>query len=74
MKPVFSHGPPSPRAFPPDLPCHPNEIDGLICALGSESVQAVIHGTASFNRHRGLIVALVSEPGIASLLGKSLLR
>jgi digeranylgeranylglycerophospholipid reductase len=54
--------------------CRDSEIDGLVRALGSESVQAVIHDTARFNRHRELIVALVREPGIASLLLKSLFR
>lgn len=54
--------------------CRDHEIDGLIRALGAESVQAVIQATAHFNRHRELIVALVREPGIASLLVKSLFR
>jgi geranylgeranyl reductase family protein len=54
--------------------CRDGEVDGLVRALGSESVQAVIHDTARFNRHRELIVALVREPGIASLLVKSLFR
>jgi geranylgeranyl reductase family protein len=54
--------------------CRDAEIDGLIRALASDSVQAVIHHTARFNRHRGLILALLREPGIASLLLKSLFR
>jgi len=54
--------------------CRDAEIDGLIRALASDSVQAVIHRTASFNRHRNLILALVREKGIASLLLKSLFR
>ncbi len=54
--------------------CSDAEIDGLIRALASDSVQAVIHRTASFNRHRNVILALLREPGIASLLLKSLFR
>jgi digeranylgeranylglycerophospholipid reductase len=54
--------------------CSDAEIDGLIRALASDSVQAVIYRTASFNRHRNLILALLREPGIASLLLKSLFR
>jgi hypothetical protein len=34
----------------------------------------VIHRTATFNRHRNLILALMRERGIASLLLKSLFR
>jgi hypothetical protein len=37
-------------------------------------VRTVIQDTARFNRHRELIVALVREPGIASLLVRSLFR
>jgi digeranylgeranylglycerophospholipid reductase len=54
--------------------CRDAEIDGLIRALASDSVQTVIHRTASFNRHRDVILALLREPGIASLLLKSLFR
>ena len=54
--------------------CRDGEIDGLVRALASTSVQAVIHDTARFNRHREAILALVREPGIASLLLKSLFR
>lgn len=54
--------------------CRDAEIDGLVRALSSDSVQAVIYRTASFNRHRNLILALLREPGIASLLLKSLFR
>ena len=54
--------------------CRDAEIDELIRALASDSVQAVIHRTASFNRHRNLILALLREPGIASLLLKSFFR
>lgn len=54
--------------------CRDAEIDGLIRALASDSVQAVIRRTARFNRHRDVILALVREPGIAGLLLKSLFR
>jgi len=54
--------------------CCDAEIDGLVGALTSESVQSVIHRTARFNRHRDVILALLREPGIASLLLKSLFR
>ena len=54
--------------------CSDGEIDGLVRALASDSVQAVICRTARFNRHRDLILALLREPGIAGLLLKSLFR
>jgi digeranylgeranylglycerophospholipid reductase len=54
--------------------CRDAEIDGLIRALASDSVQAVIHRTVRFNRHRDVILALLREPGIAALLLKSLFR
>lgn len=54
--------------------CRDDEIDGLVRALASDSVQTVIRRTAHFNRHRDVILALVREPGIASLLLKSLFR
>lgn len=54
--------------------CRDDEIDGLVRALAADSVQAVIRRTARFNRHRDVIVALLREPGIASLLLKSLFR
>jgi flavin-dependent dehydrogenase len=54
--------------------CRDAEIDELIRALASDSVQSVIHRAASFNRHRNLILALLREPGIASLLLRSLFR
>jgi digeranylgeranylglycerophospholipid reductase len=54
--------------------CRDAEIDGLVRALASDSVQAVIHRTARFNRHRDVILALLREPGIAALLLKSLFR
>jgi flavin-dependent dehydrogenase len=54
--------------------CRDAEIDGLVRALASDSVQALIHRTARFNCHRDVILALLREPGIASLLLKSLFR
>lgn len=54
--------------------CHDAEIDRLIRALAADSVQAVIHRTACFNHHRDVILALLREPGVASLLLKSLFR
>jgi digeranylgeranylglycerophospholipid reductase len=50
------------------------DIDRLVRASGSEAVQAVIRRTARFNRHRGVILALLREPGIASMLLRSLFR
>jgi digeranylgeranylglycerophospholipid reductase len=54
--------------------CRDAEMNGLVRALASDSVQAIIERTARFNRHRDVILALVREPGIASLLLKSLFR
>jgi digeranylgeranylglycerophospholipid reductase len=54
--------------------CRDAEIDGLVRALASDPVQSIIHGTARFNRHRDVILALLREPGIAALLLKSLFR
>lgn len=54
--------------------CGDADIDRLVRASASESVQAVIRRTARFNRHRDLILALLREPGIASLLFRSLFR
>ena len=54
--------------------CRDGEIDGLVRALASDSVQSVIHRTARFNRHHDVILALLREPGIAALLLKSLFR
>jgi len=54
--------------------CRDAEIDGLVRALASDSVQSAIHRTARFNRHRDVILTLLREPGIAALLLKSLFR
>jgi flavin-dependent dehydrogenase len=54
--------------------CPDGDITELVRAVGSARVQAVIRETARFNRHRGLILALLREPGIASLLLRSLFR
>lgn len=50
------------------------DIDRLVRASSSEAVQSVIRRTARFNRHRGVILALLREPGIASMLLRSLFR
>lgn len=50
------------------------DIDRLVRASSSEAVQSVIRRTARFNRHRGVILALLREPGIASLLLRSVFR
>jgi len=50
------------------------DIDRLVRASSSDAVQAVICRTARFNRHRGVILALLREPGIASMLLRSLFR
>ena len=54
--------------------CPDVDIDWLARASSSEAVQSVIRRTARFNRHRGVILALLREPGIASMLRRSLLR
>jgi digeranylgeranylglycerophospholipid reductase len=54
--------------------CRDAEMDGLVRAIESESVQAIIERTARFNRHRDVILALLREPRIASLLFKVLFR
>ncbi len=50
------------------------DIDRLVRASSSEAVQSVIRRTARFNRHRGVILALLREPRIASMLLRSLFR
>jgi hypothetical protein len=54
--------------------CPNVDIDCLVRASSSEAVQSVIRRTARFNRHLGMILALLREPGIASMLLRSLLR
>ena len=48
------------------------EINAVLAAVGSEDVQAVIQQTAKFNWHRSVILAVLKQPGIKSLLFRSL--
>ena len=48
------------------------EIDAVLAAVGSDDVQAVIQQTAKFNWHRSVILAVLKQPGIKSLLFRSL--
>lgn len=48
------------------------EVEALLRAMGSDEVQAVIQQTARFNWHRSVIVAVLRQPGIKSLLFRSL--
>lgn len=50
------------------------ELDAFVAALASEEIQLVIRQAAKFNWHRTLILALLRQPGIKSLLLRSLLR
>ena len=50
------------------------ELDAFAAALGSERVQLVIQRTAKFNWHRSVILALLRQPGIKSVLFRSLFR
>ena len=54
--------------------CKDAEIDTLVRALGAGDVQAIVQRTARFNWHRDVILALARQPGIASLLVRSLFR
>ena len=54
--------------------CTDTELDHLVDALAADDVQAVIRRAARFNWHRGVIVALLRERGVAGLLFRSLLR
>ncbi len=48
------------------------EIDAVLAAVGSSEVQTVIQQTAKFNWHRSVILAVLRQPGIKSLLFRSL--
>jgi flavin-dependent dehydrogenase len=50
------------------------ELDAFVRAVGSDDVRALIHATARFNWHRSVILALVRQPGIKSILLRSLFR
>lgn len=50
------------------------EFDTFVAALGSDDVRAVIDRTARFNWHRSVIRALLRQPGITSILFRSLFQ
>jgi flavin-dependent dehydrogenase len=50
------------------------ELDAFVQALGSDDVRAVIDRCARFNWHRPVILAMLKQPGIKSLLLRSLFR
>ena len=50
------------------------ELDTFVRAIGSQDVRAVIDRTARFNWHRSVILALVRQPGIKTMLLRSLFR
>ena len=50
------------------------EFDTFVAALASDDVRSVIARTARFNWHRAVIRALVRQPGIKSILLRSLFR
>lgn len=54
--------------------CTDHEIAALIRAMASDDVQMVIRGTAKFNWHRDVILAMVRQPGIKGVLVRSLFR
>lgn len=50
------------------------ELDRFVDAAASDDVQGVIARTARFNWHRSVILALLRQPGIKSILLRSLFR
>lgn len=50
------------------------DLSRLIEAIGSRDVKEVIASTARFNWHRSVIMAVVRQPGIKSILLRSLFR
>ena len=50
------------------------ELDAFVRALASDDVRVVIDRCARFNWHRPVILALLRQPGIKSLLLRSLFR
>lgn len=54
--------------------CTDAEIDTLVRAIAADDVQEIIRQSARFNWHRDVILALVRQPGIKSLLFRSLFR
>ena len=54
--------------------CSDAEIDLLVRAMDSEDVQELVQRTARFNWHHDVIVALARQPGIATLIFRTLFR
>jgi geranylgeranyl reductase family protein len=50
------------------------ELDAFVRAIDSDDLRAVIDNTARFNWHRAVVLALVRQPGIKSILLRSLFR
>jgi flavin-dependent dehydrogenase len=50
------------------------EWDSLVVALASDDVQSVIKRDARFNWHSSLILSMIKQPGIRSILVRSLFR
>jgi len=50
------------------------ELDTFVEAVGSDDVRSVIQQTAKFNWHRSVILVVLRQPGIKSLLLRSLFR
>jgi digeranylgeranylglycerophospholipid reductase len=50
------------------------ELEAFVRAIGSDDVRAVIDRCARFNWHRSVILALLKQPGIKSVLLRSLFR
>ena len=50
------------------------ELDQFVRAIASDDVRAVIDQCARFNWHRSVILALLKQPGIKSVLLRSLFR
>jgi len=50
------------------------ELDAFVNAIASDDVRAVITATARFNWHRPVILELARQPGIKSILLRSLFR
>jgi geranylgeranyl reductase family protein len=54
--------------------CTDDQIDQLVCALGTDEVRAAIQRTVRFNWHRDLVVAILRQPRIATLLVRTMFR
>jgi flavin-dependent dehydrogenase len=50
------------------------ELDRFVEAMASERIRAVIAQTARFNWHRSVIIAVLRQPGMKSILLRSLFR